>query len=567
MPKTCRQCQTQFEVTDEDRAFYDKVSPVFGGVKHAIPEPTLCPECRAKRRMIWRNDRKLYKRKCDHCRNEILSMYRPDMQFPVYCNSCWFGDAWAGTDSGREFDFSRSFFEQLAELRDQIPHYAFSVQNQENSDYCNMASHLKDCYLIFNADTDEMCMYGSNIHYSSHCLDCFRVYHCELCYEVINCHNCYGCTFLHDSYTSSNCHFSAHLIGCSNCFLSTNLRNKEFYFLNEKLSPEAWRQKVAQYREKFNDTELFSQFLKLKSTQAVPFVEKNNIENSTGDFLENCNDVQDCFLCSGLEHSKFCSNIVKGAGVSTGNMDISYFGIDLNAAYECVTVGHNCQNVCFSIDVWENVDSIQYSAFCVQGCSHLFGCIGLRHKQYCILNKQYTKEEYEALVPKIIEHMRKTGEWGEFFPASISPFGYNETVANEYFPLTREEALAKGFKWSDYEAPKPQAAKTISAENMKKLPDSIDQIPDDVLNWALTCEVSGKLYKIQPAELAFYRKMKLPIPRRHPDIRHADRMALRNPRKLWKRNCTECNVEIETTYSPERPEKVLCERCYLKAVV
>ena len=198
---------------------------------------------------------------------------------------------------------------------------------------------------------------------------------------------------------------------------------------------------------------------------------------------------------------------------------------------------------------------------------HLFGCISAKHKQYCILNKQYTKEEYEALVPKIIEHMRKTGEFGEFFPASISPFGYNETVANEYFPLTREEALEKGFQWSDYEAPKPQAAKTISEENMKKLPDSIDQIPDDVLNWALTCEISGKLFKIQPAELAFYRKMKLPIPRRHPDIRHADRMALRNPRKLWKRNCAECNEEIETTYSPERPEKVLCESCYLKAVV
>jgi hypothetical protein len=27
-------------------------------------------------------------------------------------------------------------------------------------------------------------------------------------------------------------------------------------------------------------------------------------------------------------------------------------------------------------------------------------------KEYCILNKQYTKEEYEILVPKIIEHMK-----------------------------------------------------------------------------------------------------------------------------------------------------------------
>jgi len=38
-------------------------------------------------------------------------------------------------------------------------------------------------------------------------------------------------------------------------------------------------------------------------------------------------------------------------------------------------------------------------------------------------------------VPKIIEHMQKMGEWGEFFPSSLSPFGYNETVAEEYYPI------------------------------------------------------------------------------------------------------------------------------------
>ena len=37
--------------------------------------------------------------------------------------------------------------------------------------------------------------------------------------------------------------------------------------------------------------------------------------------------------------------------------------------------------------------------------------------------------------------MMKTGEWGEFFPSSLSPFGYNETVAQEHFPMSREEVL------------------------------------------------------------------------------------------------------------------------------
>ena len=42
--------------------------------------------------------------------------------------------------------------------------------------------------------------------------------------------------------------------------------------------------------------------------------------------------------------------------------------------------------------------------------------------------------------------MITTGEWGEFFPSSLSPFGYNETVAQEYFPMSREDILASSLR-------------------------------------------------------------------------------------------------------------------------
>ena len=234
---------------------------------------------------------------------------------------------------------------------------------------------------------------------------------------------------------------------------------------------------------------------------------------------------------------------------------------------------------------------------------NIFGCIWLHSNQsYCIFNKQYTKEEYEVLVPKIIEHMMKTGEWGEFFPSSLSPFGYNETVAMEYFPLSREAVLGEApfwkelsevkrktedfqkietenpspaiagtpfqkwayFNWSDYEAPFPKVDKIIPAN---KLPDDISKIPDDILNWAIECEITKKPFRIIKQELEFYRKHNLPIPRRHPDQRHLDRMALRNPRKLYERVCDKCQKEMMTTYSPERPEKVYCEECYNKEII
>jgi hypothetical protein len=51
------------------------------------------------------------------------------------------------------------------------------------------------------------------------------------------------------------------------------------------------------------------------------------------------------------------------------------------------------------------------------------------------------------------------------------------------------------------------------------------------LNWAIKCEVSEKPFRIIKQELEFYRKHNLPIPKKHPDIRHLERMKLRNPRK------------------------------------
>ena len=140
--------------------------------------------------------------------------------------------------------------------------------------------------------------------------------------------------------------------------------------------------------------------------------------------------------------------------------------------------------------------------------------------------------------------MKETGEWGEFFPVSMSPFAYNETVAQEYFSLTKKEALERGYKWQDPCSDAPLGRR------------------DDVL----ICEATGKPYKIQKSEAAFYEKMGLPTPKFCPDERHRRRMALRNPRTLYDRTCTNCQTNIQTTYAPDRPEKVLCEKCYLQTV-
>jgi Zn ribbon nucleic-acid-binding protein len=63
--KTCKHCNSSFEITDKDLEFYEKVSPTFNSKKYSIPSPTLCPDCRQQRRLSFRNERSLYKRNCD----------------------------------------------------------------------------------------------------------------------------------------------------------------------------------------------------------------------------------------------------------------------------------------------------------------------------------------------------------------------------------------------------------------------------------------------------------------------------------------------------------------------
>ena len=141
----------------------------------------------------------------------------------------------------------------------------------------------------------------------------------------------------------------------------------------------------------------------------------------------------------------------------------------------------------------------------------------------------------------------------------------------EYYPLTREQALEKWFNRSDYEAPFPKVEKTVQAS---ELPD-IQEIDangvspatgGNILDQAIICEVTGKPFRIIRSELALYRKHNLPLPTKHPDQRHKESMALRNPRKLRDRTCNNCWIDIQTSYSPERPEIVYCEHCYNKEI-
>jgi len=132
-------------------------------------------------------------------------------------------------------------------------------------------------------------------------------------------------------------------------------------------------------------------------------------------------------------------------------------------------------------------------------------------------------------------------------------------MAHEYFPLTKEEALQRGYRRKDED-------KADLPASDYSIPDDISEVTDEILSQVLQCEISKKSYRLTPQELQFYRKMKLPVPRIHPEQRHKNRMASRNPRRLRDRKCAKCGIDIKTSYAPERPEMVYCEACYNREI-
>lgn len=546
--RICNHCQSNFEITQWDLDFYHKISPTFAGQRFHIPTPTLCPDCRQRRRLSFRNERKLYRRICDATQQPIISIYSPDKPYKVYDQKMRRSDSRDPMDYGFEFDFTKTFTENFRELMVKVPRMSLvnDYTMQDNSEYINLAWPSKNCYLIFETNNCEECLYSYLIRDSKNCLDSDYIHDCSVCYESFSLKNCHNCTYCFACNESSFLELCSDCINCSHCLMCYGLEWNKYCINNKQYTKEEYDKKITSIRLSSSKEDLNQQYrIWLQENNYKPYFIEYWNENVTGKMtvnsfnssnIEFCQWVEDCKYCMLLNDSKDCYDF-------TSRWENS------SLIYEVHNTWNNCQNQLFSEFCWMNCCDILYSNLCPVNNSNLFGCVWLRNKQYCIFNRQYTKQEYEIQVAKIIQHMMTTGERGEFFHPSLSPFGYNETVAQEYYPLHAVGAsLASpdndhnhdgqgkpnpyagidfadhGYSRSNYQAPTPQSDKIIKGS---ELPDIITTVEDSILQYAISCEVTGQLFRIQAQELVFYRKHNIPLPRKHPDQRHLERLALR----------------------------------------
>ncbi|MEI6280446.1 MAG: hypothetical protein WCP17_00385, partial [bacterium] len=470
--KICQNCKKDFIIESEDFNFYEKIN---------VPAPTWCSGCRLIRRMTYRNERTLYKSKCQakgH-NEEMLSTFSPDKSDRVYCHSAWWADNWDPMDYGKDYDFSKTFFIQMRELWKSVPDIGLFNINPVNSDYCSITENNKNCYLLVGADHNENSLYSSFIFNCKECMDSHLVSKSEKNYETTDCISCFNIKY---SRYCETCYDSMFLFNCRNChdcFGCVNLVNQEYCIFNKQYTKEEYNKKLKEFdfgsslqikkiQKKFNDFNLKFPRRFAKIVKSV---------NVSGDFIENSKKCVNCFSVFG--GAEDCKNVWLVYSEIKDCYDIDHSGLTSLECYESSSVYPGNQ-VLFSKFIF-NCHNVEYSYNC-HGSSYLFGCVGLRNKKYCIFNRQYEKEEFLSLREKIVDQMKempyldikgKVYSYGEFFPIELSPFAYNETVAQELNSLSKKEIEDLGYSYIE----KTEREYKIE-KKWKDLPDNIKDVDE-----------------------------------------------------------------------------------------
>lgn len=329
--KTCKHCDSEFEITDKYLEFYEKVSPIFPlketglfrrpvsnnelikdlwnwKIKYLIPSPTLCPNCRNQRRLSWRNEWNLYKRKCDKTWKEIISMFPPNNWLVVYDKDIINNDNFDALLFWQELEIEKSFFDQFKSLLQitPLPNLTNTFES-ENSEYQIYSWKMKNCYMLFACWTCEYSMYSSRQIRTNYVLDCLDWTDLERCYQLINSENCYSCYYLINWNGCKNCYFSYDLENCNDCILCYNLSWKKYCINNKQYSKEEYLRKIGNIKK-----ENISLWWKFIDEMMRKSINKNlmmiNCENSIWDNLKNCNNCVNCFHFENAKNCKYIEN-------------------------------------------------------------------------------------------------------------------------------------------------------------------------------------------------------------------------------------------------------------------
>ena len=541
--KICEHCKLNFSISEGELTLYRKVG---------IELPTLCNFCRIKLHLSFWMFGKFRKGKSDLSGENLITVLPEKNRYPIYTLTEWHSDKWDAMDYGIEYDETQPFLKQLQDLQEKVPHPHQNGIKNTKCDWCDDVWNSKNCYLSRSMEECEDLFYSYRNIKVKNSVDMTICFNCEKCYDSGDCHNSYKLFYSRHSRDCIDSNFLYDCRNCQNCFMSWNLRNKSYCIENVQYTKEAYEEKLKSFKlGSYKSVQSFKkQFEELARNEAVHRENFNfRAYNSTGNYLL---DVKNCKNCNTINDSEDCYNCIRGQKQKSN--------IDANGCWYSELLGNcsSCVNgYAEKYCVWSSSRYSEYSDLCIE-CDYCFGCVGLKKKKYCILNKQYTKESFDELRTKIIQDMKKRGEYGKFLPYAMSAGPFNFSTSFLYFPETKkEDILTLGGYWDDIDESHIKGIPT------SELPDKIEDVPDNIITQALICPETGWRFNIAQNEIIFYKENNIPLPRYHFDVRTKKQLKYLTVLKSYQYTCFYCEKDIMAYYPTEWGyKKIACEECY-----
>jgi len=543
MKKICEHCQKEFFISAGELSMYEKVG---------IELPTLCFFCRIKLHLSFWLFGKFRKGVSDLSGESLITVLPINSRYPIYTLKEWHSDAWDAMDFGVDYDPTQSFFKQLKELQDKVPHPHQNGIKNTDCDWCDDVWNCKNSYLSRSMDECEDLYYSYRNLKVKNSIDVVVCFDSERCFDSVNCHHSYKIFYSRNSRDCVDSYFLLDCRNCQNCTMCWNLRGKSYCIENIQYKKEEYEQKLKEFKlDSYESIQNHKKHLEEIAQKEAVHRENFNLKifDSGGDNLIN---TKNCHKCYVISDSEDCYNMLRGLR--------SKSCIDVGGCWNSELLGN-----CSSCDggyaekycVWSSSRFSEYLDLCIE-CEYCFGCVGLKKKKYCILNKQYEKDEYEKLKNQIINDMKMRGEYGKFLPYAMSAGPFNFSTSFLYFPETKKEDILKlGGYWEDLDE------SHIEGMSTNQLPDSINDVDEKICSQALICPETGWRFNIAPNELIFYKQNNIPLPRYHFDCRIKKNLKYTSVLQSYPYSCFYCNKNINAYYPPEWGyKKIACEECY-----
>ena len=502
----CEVTGRPYTICEAEQAFHERIGTLDGLLTASLPFPRVHPFEALRQIFCFSHLMNLFRLKSDFSGKPQIARYNPALGYKICTVDEFNSGAIDNAEFGTPYDFSASFFSQFDRLMHSVFQPPLNSTNTEDSDFVNGALNVKGSYLSFNIIDSQDCLYCISQYFGNDNISCVQTNRCQFCYGCVNIDGCYECQHCLFSTNCSGCFACYDCIGCNDCIGCVGLRNARYHIFNKEYSREQFTgylssRNLGSHIDRSKLRAECENFIAAEKPRRTFLV---NTEDSSGNYLRSCRNLHNCYLGSNSEDCGYLIPLFDSRDC--------WYGWAMNSELTFFSGTMRSRNIAYSYSTMECENCI-YCYQCYNHCTFCIGCVGLRGKSYCILNQQYSKDEFFELAPRVIRQMQSRNEWGRFFPPSTSPFPYFESGAPDFLePLPETELLTRGYRVMSI--PEPPAPPNAVPGN--SLPDDINSVdPDAWTGKAIKCVETGWVFNLQKKEIQIYKRLNIPLPRIH----------------------------------------------------